>query len=230
MHSSRNLSEKFESSIKELESKIRLIDDDVVADARKKELTRKLESISDELKTKEGTLNEKIESAQKEAVDQIKPLYILTAMFSILMLLLSGQEQVHNIFPFNEMFLFAMMYILLYAYLVWSQTKTSVVFVASVVALSSILVFVFAPELRNVALLNSFIYDKYMVDAALFFAFLPFVFASFKLYIIALRIVFEYRVEHYFRRKEIDQLDDSINQLVSSLDTIGSFSAFESKE
>lgn len=89
----RNLSLKFDHKIVEIKAKLATTNDSFFPQDKKNVMMEKLEYILEKLKIVDNNLDKKIESAQKIVTNKLKGIYILTAFYSIFMLLLSGIEQ-----------------------------------------------------------------------------------------------------------------------------------------
>lgn len=99
----RSLRTKYNTTIQSIGADIiTLIDEDILPNHKEK-IETKLESLKDKFQKESDNLNEAINDSQDLTAKQLLPYYIITSLFSILMLFLGGQEDIHGVVPLNEL-------------------------------------------------------------------------------------------------------------------------------
>lgn len=188
------------------------------------------ESLLD-LKKEDETLRNIIIETQAKIADEIKPIYIYTAFFSLIMLFLGGQEAVHNRFPKEGMQILLISTIAFYIFSLLSSRITSgVLYLAkrfvpkflhlvkhylADTTLTSYNAVIFAAGTLLIILsfkydhLSKFICDKYFLDIALVAAFLPFIISAVRLSLLNVRISLSADKNYTKIRKKLRELKEN---------------------
>ena len=92
----RNLSQKFDIKINEVNARLTTINDSLFSQDKKVVLILKLKKLYSDLKMIDSKLDQRIEDGQKIVTNKLKSIYILSAFYSLFILFLSGIESFNN--------------------------------------------------------------------------------------------------------------------------------------
>lgn len=160
------------------------------------------------LKQEDEKLHNIIIETQSKIADEIKPIYIYTALFSLIMLFLGGQEAVHNRFPKEGIQI--LLISTLFFYIGSSISKR---FFNSIV--SAYEAVIFAGMITVLVLfvkydhLSKFICNKYLLDIALVVAFLPFMISAIRLSLLNIKISLSANKNYNKIRKKLLELKEN---------------------
>lgn len=181
----RNIEKWYDEKIIEVSGMIMLMND--IDEESKANIKKELDESLLELKKEDERLHQKILDTQSKIADETKPIYIYTAFFSLIVLFLGGQEAAHSRFPKEGMQI--LLISTLFFYVVSSIFKRF--FKTIVTGLDAVIftiLVVFLVLFVDYNSLSKYICNKYLLDAALITAFLPFVFSAGRLALLNIQL------------------------------------------
>lgn len=199
--------------IKNLGAEITFLIDTDLRPEQQAVLKEKLEQQQETLKNDETTLKQKLDSSQKLSATQLRPYYVLTAIFSLFVLFLGGQEQTHQCFPIHELFTVNLYMILtslvFITLLLFSKYEISVLN-AVIMLLIWIVITIFMSQFFYNTFMPFNIKEKYYVDMALILSYLPFFIASIVLFIPSIILSAQYRWKFYRSKKALKKMKSTL--------------------
>lgn len=215
LHNIRLMEQWYDEKRKEVSSKITLLSDNDIDQASKDNICQKLEDSLEQLKIEDKALKVKIEQSQSKIADETKPIYIYTALFSLIVLFFAGQESAHNHFPIDG--LNTLIYLTIIFYIMVQLLKLIGHSISSALSIAFILgtttCSLFWPIKYNIPLDN-----KHLLDIAIILAFLPFILSALRLLILTLKIEAVSRINYYIRIREIKEIEEKADNLRDSRD------------
>lgn len=171
----KNIEKWYDDKIIEVSGMLMLMND--IDEESKANIKKELDESLLELKKEDEKLHHKIIETQSKIADEIKPIYIYTAFFSLIVLFLGGQEAAHSRFPKEGMQILLISTFFFYVFSSISKRLFKTIIsgldaVAFVILVISLILFVKYDRL------SEYVCDKYLLDVALIIAFLPFVFSA----------------------------------------------------
>lgn len=193
--------------------KIRLMSDEDINSEAKLSLKKKFENMLVQLREEDEQLTKETDEAQSDIVNQTKPLYIYTALFSLFILFLGGQEVAHNTFPIDGFNSIIYMSLFLIPTIAISSMIGSPMPVPAAVMLLlfSLLIGLFWPIAYIIPISN-----KHLLDIALLFSFLPFTLSVFRLTWLAFKLELKHRRGYYKAYKELAKAESAAKNLRES--------------
>lgn len=215
LHNIRLMEQWYDDKRKEVSNKITLLSDNDIDQASKDTICQKLEDSLEQLKIEDKALKIKIEESQSKIADEIKPIYIYTALFSLIILFFGGQESAHNCFPIDGVntliYLTIIFYIMVQLLKIIGHSissSLSILFILCATASS-----LFLPIKYNIPLEN-----KHLLDIAIILAFLPFIMSALRLLLLTIKIEAVSRINYYIRVREIKEIEQKADNLRDSRD------------
>ncbi len=217
---SRNLIQRIKNNISDLTAKLTVISKSGQIDLKhKKSINTMLKKTLSKLVINEAELQSAIDEAQANLTVKIKPLYIISALFSFFVLYLIGQESYHNLFPYSELYVALIGISLLMTYIIIATIKSSKEVLLIYISFASIIIFIvsiflesyFSIFLQELPKQIQFSY-KNIVNYSMAISIFPFMFAYTRLFFNALSISIKYQYKLY-------RINKMINDINSHLDT-----------
>lgn len=232
---SRHLSARIKEVAETNKAKIQVTiqSDTFINNLDKEAIEKKFKNISNKINNSQNDLENAIEKTQSIASNQLKPFYIVSALFGLFVLFLAGQETVHSFFPQKELtiafFGSVCISLCLLFTIVISKAKISI-FLIVFVEFCLFLLSIYITNILNILkYLNTSIYDmiilgneiftnKSLVNFSLFLCIAPF-FVSYTILFLKSfidYIIFSYRLENI--NKEINTIYKNIENFKTSND------------
>lgn len=220
LYDARGMLLKYQETANRISAKIGiLIDEDIVLD-KKEKINLKLESIFKDFKDDEKSLKKELDDTQELSSKQLIPYYVLTAIFSIFILFLGGQESIHEFFPIKDILLintFMTILFLSFIFIMFSKIELPVLYSAGVTIFIFLLIVSFSDNIFQLLNLSSEVsHNKYYVNLSLFYAFLPFVFATFSLSLSSLKLSFKYRLRYFKSNRTLTEVKKHLEAIKES--------------
>lgn len=206
LHNIRAMENWYDEKRVEVSSMITLLTD--VDEDSKINIKQELDESLLDLKKEDEKLHNKIIETQSKIVDEIKPIYIYTALFSLIMLFLGGQEAAHNRFPKE-----GIQILLISTFSFYMFTSITKRFFNSII--SAYEAVIFAGMITILVLfvkydhISQFICNKYLLDIALVVAFLPFMISAIRLSLLNIKISWSADKNYKKIRKKLLELKEN---------------------
>lgn len=218
----RNLKSTIDSEAQDLSAMIGVLQQDGdIDETHGKAVSAKMSKHNEDVNRYSNEISNLIENAQEKVSDQLKAFYIVIGIYGLFVLFLSGQEQIHKMFPLKELLSETIFTALILVFLMFLTFFTSVVIpiiYLSIIMLVSIL-FSISPYSQSIVDIFSYMFicnNKYLIDIVIIFSIMPSVFAYFRYVFNALKILIPYKFKLWKIQISILMIKNSIKQFQSS--------------
>lgn len=215
LYNIRRMEQWYDEKRIQVSNKIRILSNEDIDQEKKDKIAKKLEDSLEQLKIEDNKLKDQIEYSQAKIADEIKPIYVYTALFSLIVLFFAGQENAHCAFPEDGVntliFLTTLFYPIVKIFKFFGYQTGAGFSIGFIIAttISSI----FYPVSYSIPLPQ-----KYLVDIAIIIAFLPFIFSAIRLWWLTIKIELRSRYNYYVMSDEIKQIEKYADNLRDSRD------------
>lgn len=220
----KKLEQSFENKVSDIDARLEVMHDEDVSSDQKQKVRLSLTKMLEKVKGYDAAIEKDIKTIHDRVVDQIKSIYIFTAIFSLYILFLAGQESIHQLFPGKEISIVILgtMIFTPIAFFLSYTNKTIPILLSALLAL--ILIFCSLFHIIDLyLLLAGSISNKSLVNIALAISFLPFALASIRLFMISTWISIKYYGYYLSMIIKMFMIELNINKLKQSKDFFGNY-------
>lgn len=214
LHDIKEMEKWYDDQRRDVSSKITLLTD--VDENSKRNINLELQQSLDMLIIEDEKLKEEIEISQSKIADETKPIYIYTAIFSLISLFFCGQESAYERFPTEGIQIILISTIFYYCITYLLKKFMNITMTAYMSIFYIIIIGILIITLQDFNVLSKYISNKHLLDCTLIVAFLPFVLSAIRLSWVALRIEISARLKFKKLQKKITEITKHINNLRES--------------
>ncbi|MFA6195360.1 MAG: hypothetical protein WC656_01795 [Sulfurimonas sp.] len=199
----------------EVGNKITLLSE--VDEESKESIKQELQNSLVRLQEEDNKLKDDIELSQSNIADEIKPVYIYTALFSLIVLFLGGQESAYSRFPIEGIQLILIFTFFFYIMVIMLKRLFNRVMTAH---MSTFYILLTTPIILLLPcdFLSEYISNKYFLNITIVVAFLPFILSAIRLSWLSARIEILTRRNFNKLYKSIAETEKQANRLRESKD------------
>ncbi len=232
LHKIRHLRQESEDLINSVESKLEIIEEEVISQSKKESFLKEVANLKDQIEDIHKSLDEEIESVQSIIASESKTLYIVTGIYGIFILYFAGK----NTFPFIEIIILTLL--LFIAYFFSLRIKESLYIVTFFIIGTFLFTIFFPPEneLNTVAQYIGFdglqiFQDKnsseyFLLYVTLLLSFFPFLWVYLRLIFKDITIMLSY---YHNYRSDLKELQNKIQEYSSTVNQLEEYNQLKNQ-